>query len=237
MPVLLTIGFGFGILLGAIHYWNEKLFFSSSHIRSRFVSFVAGASAAYLFLNLMPHVYEGVTRLDRWVFLFILFGFTLVHVLEKYFYQHARGKELHFQNKELHFAVFFVYYIIIGITFFDLVAERGIGEGILFALPVLFYAAISRLSFGEIHGHLRAKRIFRTLISFATLIGIVVAWLVTVPEILQLIMLSFIIGSLLHIMMVDFVPKEAAGRPLYFVVGAVLYSLGIVAVWLMTPAL
>ncbi len=234
MPLLLTVGIGFSIVLGAVHYWNEWLFFPNKEVRSQFASFVAGASASYLFLNLMPHVYAGVARLDRWVFLFILFGFVLVHVLEKYFYQHARGEEFRFKNRELHFGIFFLYYLILGAIFLDLL-ESGIIRGVLFAVPVLFYAAVSRMSFGEIHGHIRAQHIFRILIALATVGGVLLAWFVTIPDIVRLVLLSFIIGSLLHIIVVDFVPKEAEGRPAYFAVGALMYALVIIAAWLLMP--
>ena len=36
--------------LGAVHFWNEKLFFKKEEIKGETMSFVAGASVAYVFL-------------------------------------------------------------------------------------------------------------------------------------------------------------------------------------------
>lgn len=221
----------FSLFLGAVHFWNEKIFFREEVTKQKVISFMAGASVAYLFLYLLPDLYRGVTYLNQWIFVFILLGFSLIHFLEKYLYQHIRGEEFLLRFKELHFLIFFFYYFIIGILLVDFL-KINLGKGFLFFIPIVFYAAVSRVSFEEVHIRLREQKIFRILLSLATLFGVLSASLILEKIFLYHILLAFIAGAFLYIIMMDFMPKEARGRPAYFLLGVLLYTLLISLIWI-----
>lgn len=218
-------------VLGAIHFWNEKIFFRQEETRQKTMSFVAGASVTYVFLYLLPDLYRGVTHFNQWIFIFILLGFSLIHFLEKYFYQHIQGKERLLRHKELHFSIFFLYYFIIGILLADFL-KISLGKGLLFFVPIVFYAAVSRVSFEEVHIRLREQKIFRILLSLAALFGVLVASLILGQVFLYHVLLAFIAGAFLYIVIMDFIPREAKGRPEYFLLGAGLYTLLISLTWI-----
>lgn len=217
IPIILSL------VLGFAHFWNEKLFFRRKTLETKARSFIAGISVAYIFLYFLPDLYGGVAYVDRWIFVFILLGFSLVHVLEKYFYQHERGEERLFRFKEVHYAIFLLYYFLLSVILVNLLS-LDLLRGLLFFIPILFYAAVSRVSFAEIHTHIREQKILRLMLSFAPLLGVLAASFILNQVLLYNTLLAFVVGAFLYIAIMDFIPKESRGRPDYFLFGAGLYS-------------
>lgn len=79
----------FGLFLGTIHFYSERFEIPEGPGRYRIISFAAGISIAYLFLVLLPHIYEAAARLHNFIFTFLLLGFVLFHLVEKMIYKHA----------------------------------------------------------------------------------------------------------------------------------------------------
>lgn len=225
MAILLSL------FLGAVHFWNEKIFFKKETVKAKTMSFVAGASVAYIFLYLLPDLYKGVTHINQWIFVFILFGFSLVHILEKYFYQHTEGEERLFRFKEIHFFIFFWYYFIVGVVLTEFL-KINLWKGLLLFVPILFYAAVSRVSFTEVHVHIREQKFFRILLTLATLLGVLSASVILERAFLYYILLAFIIGDFFYIVIMDFIPREARGRPEYFLIGVSIYTLLTIFTWI-----
>ncbi len=220
----------FSLFLGVIHFWNEKLFFKREATKAKTISFVAGVSVAYVFLYLLPDLYKGVAHINQWIFIFILLGFSLIHVLEKYFYQHAAGEERLLRLKEAHFSIFFLYYFVVGIVLAGFL-KFSIWKGLLFFGPVVFYAAISRVSFAEIHIRVRERKFFRILLASAAFLGVLSTFFILEQAFLYHVLLAFIIGAFFYIILMDFIPREAEGRPEYFLAGVGLYTLLIILTW------
>lgn len=227
----MTIAILLSLFLGAVHFWNEKIFFKTEAIKAKTMSFIAGASVAYVFLYLLPDLYKGITHINQWIFIFILLGFSLIHVLEKYLYQHATGEKLLLRLKEAHFSIFFLYYFIIGIVLTDFLKISS-WKGLLFFVPIVFYAAVSRVSFEKVRIRLREQRFFRILLSLATFLGVLSAAIISKNTILYHLLLAFITGSFFYIVIMDFIPREAKGRPEYFLLGVGLYTLLISLTWI-----
>jgi hypothetical protein len=133
--------------------------------------------------------------------------------------------------KEAHFSIFFLYYFIIGIVLTEFL-KISLWKGLLFFVPVVFYAAVSRVSFEEVHIRLREQRIFRVLLSLAVLLGTLSAVVILKNAIFYHLLLAFITGSFFYIVIMDFIPREAKGRPEYFLLGAGLYTLLISLIWI-----
>ncbi len=45
----LLIAILLSLCLGVVHFWNEKIFFKKETIKAKTMSFIAGASVAYVF--------------------------------------------------------------------------------------------------------------------------------------------------------------------------------------------
>ena len=218
-----AIAIATGLLLGTLHYFSENIELAAEPKRYRFISFGAGISIAYLFLHLLPHTYDAAIHLEEAVFVFLLLGFTLFHLSEKYIYQHIEQEKQARELKEIHSIMFFVYHFLVGIVFVDKF-ETGILEGILFMFPVALHTGLSQASLSKIHGEIRENIPIKIILSLSTLLGVVFAILVHVPDIMNNILVSFISGVLLYIIVKEFLPGKEKGRPLFFVLGLVLFS-------------
>ncbi len=124
-----------GLILGIIHFFSENLSPPEGERRYRVISFAAGISIAYLFLDLLPHTYQTTTHLKNFVFAFLLLGFVLIHLVEKFIYKHAKERDIAKELKEIHSLVFFGYYFLIGIVLHDKI-QPNLLEGILFLVAI-----------------------------------------------------------------------------------------------------
>jgi len=221
----------FSIILGFIHFLNEKIFFNTRKTKEVAMSFVGGVSVAYIFLFLLPELYNGVDHLNSWIFFMVLIGFSLVHFAEKYFYQHSHGNARLLRNKEVHFLVLFIYYFLVGVILSTIV-DKNIIEGILFFIPLIFYASVGKVSFSEVHYHLREQNFFRWLLALSSVLGVFFAPLILSSLSLYHSLLAFIIGSFLYISVVDFIPNKSKGNPFYFFVGEGFYAILIALIWM-----
>lgn len=217
-----SIALAIGLILGALHYFSENLELASESRRYRIISFGAGISIAYLFLHLLPHTYEAAVHLKEAVFIFLLLGFALFHLSEKYVYQHLQEEKRARELKEIHSIAFFVYHFFVGIVVKD-IFEDGILEGFLFVIPIALHTGLSTVSLSRIHGNIRENIFIKILLSLSTLLGIVFALIVPVSDIVNNILVSFITGVLLYIFVKEFLPEKEKGKPLLFILGIILF--------------
>lgn len=220
----MILAFIFGIILAIIHFFNEKINISNKLWRIRAVSFVAGVSVTYAFLELLPEAYKSFERLDRLLFIFIIMGFSMVHVIEKYFYKERhRQEELLHNLKELHSVSFFIYYFLLGVVLVDL-SERGLVQAILFFFPIIFYAGVGVVAREKIHKKMTDLSLVKLGLSASTMIGVLIAPLLLNTRIVFDILFALIIGMFIYIALIDFMPREKEGEPIYFTAGVFLYT-------------
>lgn len=213
---------GLGILLGIIHFYSERLKLPEGTKRYRVISFAAGISIAYLFLDLLPHTYAAATHLKNFVFAFLLLGFVIFHLAEKNIYKHANREKLAKELKEVHSVSFFCYYFIVGIVLCNKI-QINLLEGGLFLIPIALHAALSTASLSQIHGEIRESRWAKITLSLSSLIGVIFVQLVPIPNILDNILVSIIAGILLYIIVKEFLPDKEKGQPLFFALGILLF--------------
>ena len=219
------MAFAFSIILALVHFFNEKITISNKLLRSRVISFVAGISVTYAFLELLPQAYKSFERLGKPIFVFIILGLTLVHVVEKYFYQNEhRKEELRHDLKEIHSIVFFIYYLFLGVILVEL-SQRGAVQATLFFIPLLFYAGIGLVALEKIHEKITGKNLAKIVLSISTIIGVVIAPYFLQSRIFFDALFGVVIGGFIYIALIDFVPKEKEGDPFYFVAGVVIYTM------------
>jgi len=213
---------GLGVLLGIIHFYSEKITPPEGSNRYRVISFAAGISISYLFLNLLPHTYEAADHLKNFVFVFLLLGFVLFHLAEKFIYKHADRKKLAKELKEVHSISFFLYYFMIGIVLFDK-AQTSLLEGMLLFVPIALHASLSTASLAQIHGDIRESSGTKILLSLSSILGMTFAMLVPIPSIMDNIFVSMIAGILLYIIVKEFLPEKEKGQPMFFLLGVFLF--------------
>ncbi len=223
-----------GALLAFVHYFSEKFHLIRHVQRMKFISFSGGVFVSYIILHLLPDLYAGDVGMNRTSLVFVLIGFSIFHLIEKFMYKHeASNREaLKRELKELHSLCFFFYHLTLGTVLVSVFTGSGFASGVLFFMPLILIAFVNSISLKEIHGKLRQNRAVKLLLSVSTLLGAALATAFPLTELLYSILLGFVAGALLFTVMVDSLPRERKGEPLFFVLGASLYSLLIGFTWL-----
>lgn len=213
-----------GTALAIIHYYSEVIHLHcSKRTAYSFLSFAAGVSVAYLFLYLLPELTAGVQYLDNLLFFFLLAGFTLFHLIEKYIYQHEIGRKRSNELNWAHTIAFFVYYFIVGIVLAGL-SVVGIRDALLLFIPIALHSSISSLSLKEVHSAVHETNLMRILLSLSPLLGVLLAFFVVLSAVFFYSLLGFFGGILLYIVIRDSIPYGKQGNPLYFFIGAFFYA-------------
>ena len=88
----MVVSIAFGTIIGIAHYFNELFSLKSEKYRNKIISFSAGISITYIFLHLLPEFIAA--QINRFIFLSILLGFVIFHLVEKYIYQHSSEDKL-----------------------------------------------------------------------------------------------------------------------------------------------
>ena len=217
IPILLSIG------LAAIHYYSEFIHETcKKRISTPLISFAAGVSVAYLFLYLLNELTNGLQYLGNFVFIFLLAGFTVLHVVEKYIYQHERGRKRAQDLNWAHTFAFFVYSIIVGIVLVRL-SNLDVMEALLFFVPIGIHSAVSSFSLREVHSARKHPNVFRTLLSSSPVLGAILGLTIPVFGHYFYALFGFLGGMLLYIVIRDSIPKGTQGKPSYFLLGVILY--------------
>ena len=217
----------FGVISGLTQYFNEKLLKILHKYRISLISFAAGLSSSYLFLLLLPEVYNGFLFLKQYTFLILFAGFISIHISEKYIYKHVKKIKIKHDVRTVHHITFFFYHFIIGIILVTLL-QQSFREGFLFFIPIWLHTTISSIALTEIYKKIKQKSFSKILLSASTLLGIIVALLFMIPTFIHYALLSLITGALTYIVIKDLTPKGKQGSLNMFIIGVIAYSLIII---------
>lgn len=222
---IVSLALFYAIILAATHFFSEKITIQNKLWHIRVISFVAGISVTYAFLALLPEAYKAFQTQGRLIFIFIIIGFTLVHVIEKYIYkQQERHAQLQHSLKEVHSIAFFIYYLLLGAILVEL-SRIGIIQSMLFFIPILFYSAVGLVSLDKIHHKVIQRGAFKFALSSSIIIGVLLADILLQTGFIFDALFALVIGAFIYVALIDFVPKEKKGEPVFFVIGVVIYSI------------
>ena len=219
----------FSLVLGITHFWNEKITIPSPVWRTRAASFIAGVSVAYLFLIILPELFDEAKRADQVIFVSLLTGFTLLFSIEKYITKETPKNSLKENLSSLHALSFFIYHFLLGVTLVE-ISRLGLFKSTLFFIPILFYSGVGLISLEKISGRLTASLPVRVILASSSLLGVVFAEYIFQFQQLFAVLFGIVIGAFLYVVLLDFVPKESSGSPVYFTIGIFIYSLLILLV-------
>jgi|TARA_Y100000310_G_scaffold241949_1_gene246096 hypothetical protein len=214
-------------LIGIVDYFSPRLIKSVKHFHAELISASAGVAITYLFMDLFPRFANGLPREHNYLFLTVLLGFGLLHIVEKFLYQHYSKSKL---RKELAIegsVVTAIYHFFIGIVLVSLITQDPT-EGVLFFLPIFLYTSLSTL-----HVHSPKYKSIRFVVALATLAGVLFAQRNPINPLIGTALLGVIIGALCYTVTRHSLPTGRAGKPFYFVLGALAYVilLKVVGAW------
>ena len=104
----------------------------------------------------------------------------------------------------------------------------GSAQVILFYIPILFYGAVGLVSLDKIHHKISGHRLARIALSLSSIVGVIFADFLLNTEILFDMLFALVIGAFIYVALIDFIPREKRGEPIYFVLGVTLYTLLII---------
>ncbi len=223
-PFLPTI---FALLVGLTYYWSNRLNIRHKKYYLKIISFSAGVSITYLLLELFPLFTEAAANISKFLYITVLVGFIIHHIIEKEIYLHNSRIEV---TRLLTLAdnIFsFIYHIVLGVVLVNLYKEDLL-RGLLFFIPILTYTLVSTLP-SKTHKSAR-KAVF---LSSSTLVGVLIATFIWTKRIMWLesALIGLVVGVLLYTIIRHHIPLGKKGKIGYFTLGFFLYSLLIISSW------
>lgn len=218
--ITIIISLLLAILIGVAQFLSEEMEQFLGNYYTQVISFAAGISITYLFLDLLPHYSLQVVQQTELLFLSLLFGFIFVHLIEKYLYQHSKQQQLEKNLAEVNLATSFSYHFILGIIIVDFI-QQSLDQAILFFIPILIFTAVSTL---PVRLHFNVK--WNIFVSSATVLGVIIALFFSqqIPTVIFNALLGFVIGALLFSVIRHSLPPGKKGKPLFFVIGVLVYT-------------
>ena len=221
----MALGYTLALILSAVDFFTEGLFSKASPNKMKFISFSAGVSVSYIFLVLLPEIYSGAIAINKLLFLAVLFGFGIFHIIEKYIRQNFTGPEMRKEHRLIHSTTSFAYFFVVGFILVKL-TESSIAHAILLFIPIMLHITIDSLP----RRHTK-KHYLRAFSASSPFLGAVTAAFIDAGEMGNVILLGVVGGALLYIVIRESLPREREGRPLYFVTGLLLFTVLILLLW------
>ena len=212
------------LLLGAASFCSSTFMARFEKRKSKFSSFAVGLAIVYVFLQLLPEAYQGISIYGITIFVSTLIGFSIFHVSEKLILKYEKKPKLRRDFGLLHLCVFFFYHATVGIALAELVETKFVA-GILFAISLSFIYLTTSALFEDLHAqkgsHILSKRIFS---AGTFLLGVILADVLSIDKILLYPAFGFISGVLIYIVGKEVLPQYKASNPWYFTAGIILYT-------------
>ena len=222
------------LVFAGIHLGSHKIYGFSEHYKKRILSFSGGIASAYVFLDLLPLIQRADPHLHAvlgnspFIAIFLVF-FILEYTAVKSRYYNARrtAKALEETNASLN-----VFYVHLGLTAlvsmiicyslrFEILTT-GLGVTI-YTIALSLHFFISDRSMEEHYGRFYVKY-GRYLLAIMPILGWSLSVLFPEGESEAYVLLAFVAGAVLFNVIKDEVPRLGTGKPLFFFVGALLYS-------------
>lgn len=221
----MVLGHILALGLSVADFFTEGLFFTATENKMKFISFSAGVSVSYIFLILLPEIYSGAISINRILFLAVLCGFGVFHLIEKYIRQNYAGPKLRREHHLMHSAISFLYFFVVGFILLK-VTEVSNVQGLLFFIPVLLHIIIDSLP-----RRMTKKHHIRAASASSAFLGSLVARFIDIGKTGNVILLGVIGGALLYSVIRESLPKEREGKPLFFLIGLLLFTIIILLLW------
>ena len=217
----------FAVVVSIVYFFSNKLKIKNKNAKNKIVSFSAGVSITYLLLEFFPRFTEGALQVHRLLFLSVLFGFTIHHLIEKeiYIHHHKHGLIKMLSLEENMFS--YIYHIVVGGGFVYL-TRTSIVEGFLYFITIVSYTFVSTLPTKPHQSVMKSLTLASSTIIGAVLMTIAYDY---VPLWVHIFLMGLAIGVLIFTVTRHHIPFGRHGRADYFTLGLILYSALIMASW------
>ena len=222
----MAVGLILALILSVVDFFTEGLFSKSSPNKMRFISISAGVSVSYIFLILLPEIYSGSIAISRLLFLAVLFGFGVFHIIEKYIRQNFTGPALRKEHRAVHSSTSFVYFFVVGFLLVKLAESNSGLSSVLLFIPIMLHIIIDSLP----RRHTK-KHHLRALSASSPFLGAILASFVDIGNIGNVALLGVVGGGLLYTVVRESLPRDREGRPMYFITGLLLFTVLILLLW------
>ena len=215
-------------ILSLSDYVTEHIFSKKLRTNQKLVSFSAGVAIAYIVLHLLPEISSNALIDGRKLFLFALLGFVSLNLIEQFIYKEmGKLRNLSSYHRGVHVAYFFIYNFLIGAVLV-VFAAKGLKQTLLFFVPFLLYIIAEMLP-QEFAFKSSISKIFY---SMAPVFG-AIAGIYSIDFLASIFgeLISFITGTLLYIVIRESLPSDRAEKPVYFIIGVLLYTAIIYLSW------
>ena len=216
-----------GIIIGLVQFFHDQIYQLCRNYYDKIISISAGISISYIFLDLFPNFTNEASFTNRYLFISVLIGFALLHLIEKYVYQHTSPSFLEKRLDISNQIISFIYHFILGIIILDF-AEQSIPEVILLFIPIVIFTAVSTIPLQQ-----HPSRRVNFIVSLATPFGVIMAYLLQPVLTLEFIttLIGIVIGGLLFSVIRHSLPMGTNGKPSYFLLGILIYVPIIIFGW------
>ena len=215
-------------VLGMVYYLGNQIDIKKKSYQAKIISLSAGISITYLILELFPSFTVGAFAINQLLFLAVLFGFIIHHVIEKNIFRHHHMKQELIRLLTVEENMFsYAYHFLVGILLLFFMRLEVL-QGILFFFPILSYTLVNAITMkphdSKLESSLNASASFVGVIFgliFFDFISLAVFYL----------LLGIVTGILLFSITRHQVPFGNKGQPEYFILGTICYGALIVGSW------
>ena len=215
-------------ILSLADYITETMLSKKLRSSKKLVSFSSGVVISYIILDLLPEITSRVLIDGRKLFLYALFGFAALNLIEQFIYKEVgRGRNIPGYHKKIHIIYFFIYNFAVGLVLVNF-AARGFTQTMLFFVPFLLYIVAEMLP----QQFEFKSELFKALYFMAPVFG-ALAGIYSIDTVSSIFgeLISFLTGTLLYIAIRESLPSEEAERPFYFIAGILFYTIIIYLSW------
>ena len=207
------------VIMGLTDLVGHKISGLAARHRDSILSFSAGLLISLLFLILVPGVIAiGVLEIS---FFFILIGFLLMHLIEKYIYNHIMNKqELLEDLKVVHIIGFGLDNFLVGFIIASFV-ELDFLLVIELSVPLFLQMLTSSISLDSIDTHLNEKssKYSKIILSVLPILGAILEIILEFEMLVTNYVLAFVLGILFYMIIRDVLPQGKRGSSVLFLAG------------------
>ncbi len=220
IPLVITL------ILSLIFYYTEEYFDKVNKYNVAIISFSSGLFITYIFLSMFPELFLGIRYLDYNVFFIALWGFIILHVAEKHVFQHSDSEDsLLKEITAIRVIGFFITHFILGFALVLFFQQTSSVNAYLSLIPLAFHMISSGLLLHAFHHKMHWSKVGRVISASAITVGAIVSSFLTLPVGAYYGLFSFITGTFLYLIIRDTMPKYRKGKPVYFLLGVIVYLL------------
>jgi zinc transporter ZupT len=207
---------GISIIMGLTDYFGHRISGLAGKNRDNWLSFSGGLLTSLLFLILVPDLIA--TDGSDFLFFFMLLGFLLMHIAEKYIYHHFTNKqELLDDLKVIHIIGFGLDNFLVGFILAS-VLEVDLSVAFNLSIPLFLQMLSSSFSLDSIDSP-RNDRFSKIILSLLPPIGAITGILLELDRAIEGLLLSFALGVLFYMIIRDVIPQGNRGRASLFLLG------------------